>query len=582
VSSGIELKDVFKGYTLDQDKLCPPEETAARVKARLAGLDLKILLKTVRIDSGRLGIPVYLSLCGPDAVRLTGTQKQMGKGLTPIQAETSALMELVERFSFFSYIRSGERIRAARRELAARGLGPVMDPAQLFLSLHDEQTDPALARPILEELPLSWVWARNLTEDRDELIPLDWFYLINEYNGPAAGNCLEEALNQALAEVVERHVASVVDHTRQSTPTIDPDSIPRGPAREAIQAFRREKIELVLKDFSLDTGIPTVAALAWDPATLGVSEMAFLAGTTTDPEKSVIRAITEAQQMGCDFIRSGEYRPTLPKFTSPEEARFVIQSEELVPLSALPNLAQDNLREEIRAQVRTLTRKGLSVYAVKTTHPRLEIPAVYVIIPGAHFRERTRGSTVLFHAAKLAAENHGERASLSVLTRLAEAQPDDYQVNFFSGLALERGERPEEAMRFFQRSLDLGPSDLDRPAVLTHLGVCLKDLGRYEEALDYLGRAAELDRTQWEILHLTGFCRYSLREFEAAMESFSKAIELSPGSGIDYANLGSCLRELGRTAEAVGMYRNALELDPGLDFARENIRRLSGRGERSG
>ena len=222
MSSGIELTDVFKGYTLDQDKLCPPEETLSRVRAKLAGLSLKILQKTIRIDSGRLGIPVYISLCGPDAVALTGTGKQMGKGLTPVQAETSALMELVERFSFFSFIRSGERIRATRRELAARGLGPLMDPARLFLSLHDERTDPELAGPILEGLPLSWVWARNLTEDRDELIPLDWFYLINEYNGPAAGNCLEEAINQALAEVVERHVASVVDHRRASTPTIDP------------------------------------------------------------------------------------------------------------------------------------------------------------------------------------------------------------------------------------------------------------------------------------------------------------------------------------------------------------------------
>jgi ribosomal protein S12 methylthiotransferase accessory factor len=101
-------------------------------------------------------------------------------------------------------------------------------------------------------------------------------------------------------------------------------------------------------------------------------------------------------------------------------------------------------------------------------------------------------------------------------------------------------------------------------------------MGRHEEALDYFGRAAELDDSQWEIIHLTGFCQFSLKQFEAAMESFSKAIELSPGSGIDYANLGSCLRELGRRAEAVGMYKNALELDPSLDFARENIRRLTG------
>ena len=37
-------------------------------------------------------------------MRTIGTQKQMGKGGSPAQAEASALMELVERFSFFSFM----------------------------------------------------------------------------------------------------------------------------------------------------------------------------------------------------------------------------------------------------------------------------------------------------------------------------------------------------------------------------------------------------------------------------------------------------------------------------------------------
>ena len=96
------LQDVFKSYTYDQDKVLSPEETVAHVRERFASVDLDILDKTMRIDSGRLDIPVYISLCGTDAVPLTSTKKQMGKGNTVIQAEASALMELAERFSFFS------------------------------------------------------------------------------------------------------------------------------------------------------------------------------------------------------------------------------------------------------------------------------------------------------------------------------------------------------------------------------------------------------------------------------------------------------------------------------------------------
>lgn len=577
MSSGIEIKDVYKGYTLDQDKLCPPEETLERVRARLAEVDIRILKKITRIDSGRLGIPVYISLCGPDTVALTGTQKQMGKGLTPVQAETSALMELVERFSFFSFMSDPPLIRGSySRMVAEHGAERVMSLDQLFLSLHDEESDRAAASEILAHLPLNWVWARNLADDRDELLPLNWFFLINEYNGPAAGNCIEEAINQALAEVVERHVASVVDHGRLTTPTIDLDSVPEGPAKEAIEAFRREKIELVLKDFSLDTGIPTVAALAWDPATLGRSEMAFLAGTTTDPLKSVIRAVTEAQQMGVDFVKSGEYRPTLPKFSGPEEAAWVIESDEVVPLDSLPNLAHENLKTEIEAQTAALAKVGLKPYAINATHDQVRVPTVYMVIPGAHFRERTRGSTVFFHAAKLAAEHPDEEASLAVVAQLADLGREDYQLTFFSALALERAGRPDEALNLFERSLDLGPSDLDRPAVLTHLGVCLKDMERYEEALSRFGQARELDPKQWEIQHLSGFCCFMLQRHEEALEFFSAALEINPGSGIDYANIGSCLRELGRTEDAIKMYRNALEIDPNLDFARQNIERLGG------
>ena len=59
----IVLKDAFKGYTLDQDKICTPEETVRRFKEKLKRVDLDILEKTMRIDNGRLDIPVYFSFC---------------------------------------------------------------------------------------------------------------------------------------------------------------------------------------------------------------------------------------------------------------------------------------------------------------------------------------------------------------------------------------------------------------------------------------------------------------------------------------------------------------------------------------
>ncbi len=120
----LHLTDALKGYTYDQDKLLTPEETIRRVRDRLGALDLKLLQDTMRIDSGRLNIPVYLSILGVDARRVVPTHKQMGKGATPVQAEASALMELVERFSFFTL--SDRRPPGLRLPPGPGGPGPAL------------------------------------------------------------------------------------------------------------------------------------------------------------------------------------------------------------------------------------------------------------------------------------------------------------------------------------------------------------------------------------------------------------------------------------------------------------------------
>ncbi len=67
MSYTIKLKDAFKGYTYDQDKIVSPEETIARFKEKTKRVNLDILSRTRRIDNGRLGIPVFFSECGLDA-----------------------------------------------------------------------------------------------------------------------------------------------------------------------------------------------------------------------------------------------------------------------------------------------------------------------------------------------------------------------------------------------------------------------------------------------------------------------------------------------------------------------------------
>ncbi len=568
----LQLTDAFKGYTYDQDKLMTPEETVRRVRERLAALSLSILAETMRIDSGRLDIPVYLSLLGADARRVVPTQKQMGKGATPVQAEASALMELVERFSFFTFIEEGPKLSSTARDL----MDPALPFSYLARSLFDHSPDLTAAAELYQDWPLHFVPATNLSTGTPIYLPLHWFYLIEEYNGPAAGNCLEEAVLQALCEVVERHVGTVITHERRPTPVIDPDSVTDPAARELLEKFSRNGIKVYLRDFSLNTGIPTVAALAYDPATFPESsEIVFAAGTTTDPTKSLIRALTEVAQLAGDFNRHTSYRPTLPKYESLEDAAYLMAPGPAVPLDRLPNLAHDNLKVEIQNCLKALARLKLEVFVVDVTHPEIGLPTVYVLIPGTHFLDRTRNTNVIFHLAKTAALYAEPLEALTALQRLNETFPERFEVHFFLGLTLANLGLSAEALAHFQQTLALSPPAHEVPSIYVHLGNCHKDLGDYQAAAAAFRQARELDPNLKEAHHFLGFCFFKLGEYQQAVACFEKAIELDHGSAIDYANLGINLQRLGHRQEAAYVLKQALELDASLDFAAQALAELS-------
>lgn len=573
MADNLVLKDAFKGYTLDLDKIIPPGETIRRFRERLSSIDLDILEATVRIDNGRLDIPVYFSLCGRDAQEVIGTKKQMGKGGTPEQSEASAVMELAERFSFFSFCKDPKNFLVDRYRNVRRQALPFEDIAK---SVHDESVEPAILHEIFSDMPLKWAWAYNLTKRHSVLLPFNWFFAINEFNGPCAGNCAEEAILQGICEVVERHVSSIISRGRLKTPLIDLDSVTNPLARELISKYRRAGIRLYATDFSLDTGIPSVGVLAHDPSTFPKkSELVWTAGTTPDPQKSLIRGLTEVAQLGGDFNSGSNYVASgLPKFKSLDEADHVTGVREMIAIQALPDLSDDNIRVEVDRCVEALGRIGMEVFLIDVTHARLGIPAFYTIVPGAHFRERAAGTSLGMFMAKLVAECDDPRWAHEQLLRMDERLPGKYYVKFHLGAAALSRNDPETALGRFQEALNLGPNLEDIPSIYSYMAICLKDLGRYRDALEVLEKAVALDPDRTDIHNLMGFCFFKLKEHPKAIECFRRVLQINPASAIDYANIASNYRDMGNRVEAIRHYRLALELDPSIEFARDNLRSL--------
>lgn len=573
MSYKVVLQDAFKHYTLDQDKIRTPGETVRLFKEKLKKVDLDILERTARIDSGRLDIPVYFSICGRDAEEIIGTKKQMGKGGTPAQSEASAVMELAERFSFFSFCKNPDNFFVEEyRNLKDRAL-PFEFVAR---SVHDDSEDLDVSREVFSRLPLKWTMAYNLTRGQEVLIPFSWFFTINEFNGPSAGNCVEEALSQGICEIVERHVSSLVSRSRINTPRINVQSVSDTLVREMLQKYEKAGVKLFISDFSLDTGIPSVGVLAYDPATLPEkSEIVWTAGTTPDPQKALSRALTEVAQLAGDFNSSSNYVASgLPKFKSLEEAQYVIQAEREVTISELPDLSHDNIRVEVENCISALSRIGMEVIVVNTMHPLLEIPAFYTIIPGAHFRERAAGTSVGMFSAKLIAESGDPSWAVGELKKMDAMMPGRYYIQFFLGISYLALEQPAEGLRYLEAALDLDPKEEDIASIYSYMGLCLKEMDQYREAITTLEKGEQYDRDRTDIYNLMGYCHFKLKEHEKAIQCFQKVLRLDPSSAIDYANIASNYRDMGDREQAVRYYRLALELDPSIEFARENLQRL--------
>lgn len=577
IKKTIRLKDCCKTCTVDQDKAISPQETLKNFYARVASLDLKILHEVRRIDNGRLDIPVFFSVCGDDAMALTGTKKQMGKGASPLQAEASACMELAERFSFFSFKNNPANFLTGDYKAMSRAGYPVLDLKYLLASVHDTHSSIALLEQLLDNIALQWVWGTNVSTESEVLIPFSWFFAINEFNGPSAGNTYEEAALQGICEVVERHVCAIVNRAKCVTPKIDPASLRDPVAVALIEKFRRNNIELYLNDFTLDTGICTVAALAIDRASFPEkSEIVYTAGTTPNPAKALIRAVTEVAQLAGDFNTDAKYIASgLPKPQAMADVAYLTESPASITMELMADLSDNNIKVEVDNCLAALKNIGLDVLMIDVTHEGLNIPALYTIVPGAHFRERSMINDVGLFSAKLLVELVDDTDLLEhKLAQMERLLPNAYYLEFYRGRNFSDMGCAEAALPHFQHALAMEPEAEDLPYIYSYMGTCLKELGRYDEAVDILCKGLKEDEQRADLHNTLGVCFFKKQAYEKAISHFHRAVDLNPASAIDYANLGVNYHKIGNNESAIEFLGLAVTLDQSLDFAEELLAKL--------
>jgi len=575
----LHLKDCFKTYTTDQDKAAAPADTVARVKAVLAEKCAGVLAETKRVDTGRLGIPVFLSVCGPAARAVMPTRKQMGKGASPAQAEASALMELVERFSYFSFWADEGNFTRATWSEAERLFGDrLMDISEICKSV-DDDLSAADARRLMDLLRWRFHPALHVASDSERVLPLDWFKTLNEFNGSSAGNTPEESVLQGACELVERHVSAIIDRTSPELPTIRQDMLGDPVLVDLCERFRKNGVELILKDFSLGMPVPTVGALAYDARTFpALSEIVYTAGTAASPVKAAVRAVTEIAQLAGDFETGRVYEASgLRKFTAPEQFAWLRRGP-LTDLAALPAVEDRNILVELKRLAAGLETLGYGLYTVATTRQDIRVPANYNLVPGFDFRERTRHRSLgLFVGRKLAEEAELPEAEAG-LAVLAEVAPKAPYLPFYQALTALRGGDIPGAAALFARAEPLQAGTDERALCAFYQAYALTQESAWEAAMPHLDRAIAQDSEVKEYFNLRGVGHFKAGRYGEAKADFHAVLALDSGSAPDLANLGLCHKFLGEAEDARECLEAALKLDPGLEYARTHLEELNAGG----
>ncbi len=113
----------------------------------------------------------------------------------------------------------------------------------------------------------------------------------------------------------------------------------------------------------------------------------------------------------------------------------------------------------------------------------------------------------------------------------------EYQDAVLDGVSSLNLNRPEKALKSFNRAIDIDPTRAD----------------------GYLGRANTFN---------------SLNRFEEALTDYNRAIEIDPTLANAYVNRGSAYSHLGQYEKAIADYEKGLELDPEIDDKPGFIKRL--------
>jgi len=369
-------------YNDGTHRAAAPKDTLERVRPLLSEMGITRVADVTGLD--RLGIPTWCAV--RPAARLI--QIANGKGLSPICAEVSAIMEAVEDWH-------AEFPQAAFRNSSADEL---RREKQVFVPAPELPLYRADVH-LTDQRAIDWVLGEQIPHGQAVWLPASAIFLIEptlfngDSNGLASGNHIVEATLHALYEVIERDALGKLTRGGLVLPTggsraVNLATLPPGPLALLRDRLREAEIRLTLIHVEGVAPVTTFWAVLADPVSpFACTTVNFGQGSHLSPAVAAIRAITEAAQSRLTFIHGAredlnDYSYEFLEVHQRVRAFFAAQHGDL-PWTELADRSSDDLSEDLRAVLNGLSVAGYNrIYRVDLTNPRFGIPVMKVLVPG--------------------------------------------------------------------------------------------------------------------------------------------------------------------------------------------------------
>jgi len=136
------------------------------------------------------------------------------------------------------------------------------------------------------------------------------------------------------------------------------------------------------------------------------------------------------------------------------------------------------------------------------------------------------------------------------------------------GFALLQKGQPNEAMAYFQKTLEINPNH-----AIAHynLGLVLVQKGQMDEAIEQYQKALEINPNYAVAHNNLGWVLFKKGQVDMAIAQYQNALEINPNSAKAHHNLGIAFLQKGQVDKATAQFQEAIRLNPNDSDAQKNL-----------